>query len=785
VTSFTLRPGDRLGSYEILESLGAGGMGEVYRARDQRLERELALKLLPPAVAADADRLARFEREIKSLAALNHPNIVTIYAVEEGTVSRDGADQGPPLRFFTMELVQGRTLASRIPREGLALARFFEFAIPLTDALAAAHERGITHRDLKPGNVMLTADGRLKVLDFGLARREVAAPEESEAETALMTQTGAILGTAGYMSPEQARGERATPRSDLFALGIIFFEMLTGKRPFSGETSADMVSAILRDEPLDLREVRSDVPVSLDRLVRRCLEKDASRRQQSALDLRHALESLRDELAGDRSMGVSGQGTGATAERQPIRSIAVLPLASMAAGTEDDFFADGMTDALITDLARAGGLKVISRTSVMQYKGTTRPLREIGRELKVQAVVEGSVMRSGNRVRITAQLIEAETDDHLWAQRYDRDLDDVLQLQDEVARDIVQHVDATIKKSSGAEPTARKKVDPEVYLLDLKGRHLWLQRTEESFRQAVACFEEAIERDPTYARAYVGLADAVTGFANYGLVPPAEILPRAQAALTRALELEPDSAEAYRIQAFIDWQIDFNWQAAIDSYERALELDPNSALTLYWYGVYLSVIGRFEQSFRMLDRALEMDPLSLLVLAVQGWVRYFARQYEASLPYYEKVLDLDPDFHLALWFRGQSLTELERYEEAIDSFERALELSGRTSRMLGYLGYTYGRAGREADARGNLEELRRRGESGYVPAYFPALVHAGLGEVERAIDELERAYEERDSMIRDLRIDSQWDRMRSEPRFMALMEKMGYPESEDFEALGV
>ena len=541
----------------------------------------------------------------------------------------------------------------------------------------------------------------------------------------------------------------------------------------------------MRDEPRDLREVRSDVPVSLSRLVQRCLEKDASRRQQSALDLRYALESLRDELADDRSLGMSKQGNGASAEAQPIRSIAVLPLVSMAAGTEEDFFADGMTDALITDLARAGGLKVISRTSVMQYKGTTRPLREIGRELKVQAVVEGSVLRAGNRVRITAQLVEAETDNHLWAQRYDRDLDDVLTLQDEVARDIVRHVDATIKGSSDGEPAARKKVDPEVYLLDLKGRHYWSQRTEESFRHAVECFEEAIRLDPSYARAYVGLADAVSGFANYGLVPPAEILPKAQTALKRALELDPESAEAYRIQAFIDWQIDFDWEAAIESYERALELDPNSALTIYWYGVYLSVIGRFERSFRMLDRALELDPMSLLVLSVQGWVRYFARQYQASLPYYEKVLDLDPDFHLALWFQGQSLTELERYEEAVDSFERALELSGGTSRMLGYLGYTYGRAGREADARSNLEKLRQRSESGYVPAYFPALVYAGLGEVDHALDELERAYAERDSMIRDLRIDSQWDRMRSEPRFIALMEKMAYPKSEDFEALGV
>lgn len=759
-------------------------MGEVYRARDARLERELALKLLPPALASDATRLARFEREIKSLAALNHPNIVTIYAVEEGVLEHHGEEQPSPLHFFTMELVRGRTLGSLIPPEGMALGRFFQFAIPLADALAAAHERGITHRDLKPGNVMVTADDRLKVLDFGLAKREIPISEDSEAETALMTQTGAVMGTAGYMSPEQARGERATPQSDLFALGVLFFEMLAGQKPFAGSTTADMLSAILRDAPENLATFRSDLPPALDRLIRRCLEKEPSRRQQSALDLRYALESVRDESATDRRLTTAEQPGQESEGPVAIRAIAVLPLVSMAADASENYFADGMTDALITDLARAGGLKVISRTSVMQYRNTAKPLRDIGRELKVQAVVEGSVLRAGNRVRITAQLIETETDNHLWAQRYDRNLDDVLQLQDEVARDIVRHVGATIKSSSDGEP-ARQKVDPEVYLLDLKGRHLWAQRTEQSFRGAVECFEQAIEQDPSYARAYVGLADALSGFANYGIVPPAEVRPRAQEAMHKALELDPNSAEAHRVQAFIDWQFDFDWLKAVDSYERALELDPNSGLTLYWFGVYLSVIGRFERSYRMLDRALELDPLSLLVLAVQGWVRYFARRYEASLPFYEKVLDLEPDFHLALWFQGQSLTELERYDEAIASFEKALELSGHTSRMLGYLGYTYGRAGRTADARSNLEQLQERKEHGYVPAYFTALIHAGLGEVDQALTELERAYEERDSMIRDLRIDSQWDRMRSEPRFIALMEKMAYPRSEDFEALGV
>ena len=398
-------------------------------------------------------------------------------------------------------------------------------------------------------------------------------------------------------------------------------------------------------------------------------------------------------------------------------AIAVLPLENLSGEPAEEYFADGMTEALITDLAKIGGLKVISRGSVMGFKGTKQPLAEIGRALGVDSIVEGSVLRARDRVRISARLVRAETDEYLWAERYDRELADVLALQDEVARAIAHSIDQTLHPRTAAVP---RRVDPEVYLLDLRGRHFWHQRTETGFRSALRLFEDAAARDPTYAPAYVGIAESLNMLANYGLVPPQEIRPRSLAAARRALELDENSAEAHRLLAFIHWQFAFEWQEAIAEYERSLELDPHSPGTTYWFGAYLAVIGFFDRAHQLLNRARELDPLSLVVPSVQGWTHIFARQFEDALPYLEQVLRIDPSFHLALWFQGEALVELQRYDEGIISLTRAYELGGRTSRLLGYLGYAYGRAGQEDRARESLAELETRAQHhDYVPPYFP------------------------------------------------------------------
>jgi TolB-like protein/Tfp pilus assembly protein PilF len=456
-------------------------------------------------------------------------------------------------------------------------------------------------------------------------------------------------------------------------------------------------------------------------------------------------------------------------------AIAVMPLVNMSGNAADEYFADGMTEALITDLAKIGGFKVISRGSVMGFKGTTRSRVEIGRELSVEAIVEGSVLHERDRIRISARLVRAEGDEYLWADRYDRELADVLALQDEVARAIAAAVGQTLRGAANATP---RKVDPEVYLLDLRARHYWHQRTEVSFRSALQLFEEAVARDPTYAPAYVGMAESLNMLANYGIVPPAQIRARSLAAVRRALELDETLADAHRVLAFLHWQFEFAWDAAIAEYERALELDPHSPATTYWFGAYLGVIGFFERSYQILDRAQELDPLSLVVPSVQGWSRFFARRFDEAIPFYRQVLNIDPSFHLALWFLGEALVEMAQYEEGVAALERAYELAGRTSRLLGYLGYAYGRAGREDRARQSLAELDVREKHGYVPPYFQALVLSGLQENDRAIARLEEAYRVGDTMLRDLKADPHWDRMRVLPRFAALMRQMGYPETQ-------
>jgi adenylate cyclase len=463
-----------------------------------------------------------------------------------------------------------------------------------------------------------------------------------------------------------------------------------------------------------------------------------------------------------------------TGVSRPPGAIAVLPLENVSGRPEEEYFADGMTEALITDLAKAG-LKVISRGSVIGFKGTRQPLRDIGRVLGVDSIVEGSVLRSGDRVRVSARLVRAETDEYLWTERYDRELADVLMLQDEVARAVAHAVDQTLHAGTALP---QRKIDPEVYLLELRGRHLWHQRTERGFRAALGEFEAAAALDPAYAPAYAGIAESLNMLANFGFVAPREILPRATAAVKRAIELDPASADAHRIMAFVHWQFEFNWQAAIAEYERSLELAPHSPTTTYWFGAYLAVIGYFERANELLNRAHEYDPLSLIGPSVQGWSRVFARRFEEALPFLDGVLRIDPDFHLALWFRGEALTELKRYDEGIASLQRAYELSGQSSRMLGYLGNALGRSGQMDRARGCLAELRaREGRGDYVPPYFPALILAGLGSTNEAIECLETAYRDGDTMLRDLKADPQWDAMRPLPRFAELMRRMAYPET--------
>ncbi|MCI0444017.1 protein kinase [bacterium] len=748
-----------LSHFRIVDQVGAGGMGVVYVAEDTKLNRRVALKVLPEGMATDPQRLEGFRREARALASLHHPHIVTIYSIEEA--------EG--IHFLTMELIEGHTLSSLIPAGGMALLDILKIALPLCDALDAAHKAGIVHRDLKPDNLMLDERGNLKVLDFGLAKIHKPSNITDTEFLSTVTQSNLVIGTVPYMAPEQVQGQGGDLRIDIFALGITLYCLATGKLPFKGNSAAETFSAILRDNPLPISQTRSDLPIHFSNIVQRCLEKIPKMRFQTAAEVSSQLEELQKNPSQDRQSIEDSD--------FKIKAIAVLPLNNLSGLPEEDYFADGMTDTLITDLAKACPVKVISRTSVMLYKNTRKPLSEIARELGVDAVVEGSIFRAGNRVRISAQLVRVTTDEHLWAERYDRKLEDVLALQDDVVSAIIQEVNATLKIPVKEKRRTQRKIDPDVYLLVLRGRHAIEKRTEASFRVALDFFQQAIDRDPTYAPAYLGLADSQNMLANYGFVPPSEIVTRSLAAVDKALELDETSAETHRVLAFIHWQFQFDWTKAIAEYERSMELDPNSALTNYFFGVFLGVIGFFRKAEVFLKRAAEMDPLSLLIPSVQGWILFFEHRFEEAIPYFHRVLAIDANYHLAHWFLGETLIEMEKFEEGIESLDKALNLSGRSSRLLGYTGYAYGRAGKIEEARQKLIELQKRESERYVPPYFLALVHCGLGEVSLALDRLEQAFSTKDSMLRDLKSDRQWDRIHSEPRFQKLLQAMAYPSS--------
>ncbi len=748
--------GRMLSHYRIEEKLGAGGMGDVYQAEDTLLKRKVAIKLLPQSIAETPDALDRFYREARVVAVLNHPHIVTLHSIEEA----DG------FHFLTMELVIGKTLNKILLTNGMMLNDVLALSLPLLDALAFAHERGVIHRDLKPSNVILGENGSLKVLDFGLAKFYLPAAELGSefASTVLQTGKNVVMGTAPYMSPEQVRGKSVDARTDIFSVGVMLYEIVTGRRPFTGNSTAEIFSSILRDSPSDITDLRPELPQQLSRIIGRCLQKEPLQRFQNARDIYNELAELRNEK------------TIAPDIRFPIRALAVLPLTNLSGLPEEEYFADGMTDALITDLAKTGSVKVISRTSAMQYKKTTKPLNQIAQELRVDAIVEGSVFRSGDRVRITAQLIRAATDEHLWAERYDRKLEDVLSLQDEVVRAITIQVNATLNEPTApAHKKEPRKVDPEVYLLQLRGRFALEKRTENSFRAALQLFQQAIDRDPSYAPSFIGLAESQNMLANYGFISPKDVLSGSMKAVEKALDLDESSAEAHRTLAFIHWQFEFAWEKAISEYERTLQLDPNSALSNYWFGAFLGVIGDFKRSHEFLRKAEEVDPLSLIIPSVQGWTYFFERRFQEAIPYYRRVLNVDSNYHVAQWFLGEALVELGEYSDGIDAFEKALHLAGRTSRLLGYLGYAYGRSGQTEKARELLQELEKREKEKYIPPYFFALIYCGLEERENAINRLEQAYAVRDTMLRDLKADPHWDRMRGEPRFQAMFRKMAFP----------
>jgi serine/threonine protein kinase/tetratricopeptide (TPR) repeat protein len=769
-----LTPATRLGPYEIIAPLGAGGMGEVYRARDTRLKRDIAIKVLPHDVASSPDRLARFEREATTVAGLNHPNIVVLYSIEEA--------QGT--RFLTMELVEGRSLDQSVSPGGLPAARVIELGIALADALAAAHEKGVIHRDLKPANVMVTKDGRVKVLDFGLAKLAASDSNTDLTRAATMTTplsaAGQVVGTVPYMAPEQIRGGAVDARTDLFALGVVLYELASGKRPFTGDTHADIASTILRDTPKPLGTERDDLPPDLHRIVGRCLEKNPRERFQTALDVSNELRGLRKGLERSES------GTPARPASQAVASIAVLPFVNRSANVDDEYFSDGLADELINVLARIRGVRVAARTSAFHFKGKDATIPEVGRALNVATVLEGSVRKSGQRARISVQLVNVADGYPLWSGTYDRTLDDMFAVQDDIAQSVVNELRSTllgeqpnsqarddVKVDLSAAPGAVRPADPEVYDLYLRGRHQLNRRGHESLHRAIAFFEAAIVRDPAYAMAHLGLAEAhgLVGFHEFQA--PGEAFPRARAAAEQALAVVPDLGEAHAVLGYVTLHFDRNWSAAERQFLQAIELNPNHAVTRLWYANLLLAAARFDEALEQGRRALVLDPLSIINNLVTGWIHFFEGRFDVAYDKMVRALELEPTFFQAHHFRGWALWGMGKLGEAAPHMDTAAQFAQYPPTVLINRALAAAFAGHVDKCLETVAHLVAMRNERYVSAFYIAIGLIMAGETAQAEPWIERAADERSPWINFLNVDPRMSAMRARPRIQAILADLG------------
>jgi TolB-like protein len=761
-----LAGGSRLGTYEIVGLLGRGGMGDVYRARDTRLGREVAIKVLPAGVAADAERLARFEREARTVAVLNHPNIVVLYSVED----EDG------VRFLTMELVEGDSLDLHVVPGGLPVGRVLELGIALADALGAAHARGVVHRDLKPANVVLTREGRVKVLDFGLAKlgAEEAGQASGGATVSPLSHVGQVMGTVPYMAPEQVRGEAVDARTDLFALGILLYEMATGQRPFTGATPADVSSAILRDAPEPLTRVRSELPGDLERVVSRCLEKSPDARVQTALDVGNELRRVKHAL----EIG-GGPTAAAKPPLQTVASIAVLPFVNRSRDEEDEYFSDGLADELLGMLAKIRGMRVAARTSSFQFKGTTDALAVIGQKLGVATLLEGSVRKSGNRVRISVQLVNVADGYHLWSETYDRTLEDIFAVQDDIAQSVVKELRTAllgVESDSKASGEAKAAVaaaargrgrDPEAHRLFLQARFLGERRSPDNLAKAEGYLLRALELDPGFARAWAGLAGVIVDHMGLGATTAAEGLPRARDAVARALALAPDLPDALEARAGIQTYYDRDWPGAAATVARMLEVAPDDPVALNRASLVAGMMGRFDEAIDLGRRAGEQDPLSARGYMTLGFSLHAARRFDEAEAAFRKALELAPERAAIRNSLALVLLDLGRLEEAKIEAEAETETIFRLQ-ILSLVATAIGRAA-ESDAL--LEELIRA-----VPddgAFQIAEVYAFRGASDEAFRWLDHADAQRDPGLSQLRLSPSLVRLHGDPRWVALLRRLG------------
>jgi serine/threonine-protein kinase len=781
----SIAAGTKLGRYEIRAKIGAGGMGEVYLAEDTQLGRRVAIKLLPPETISDERARKRLIREARAAATLDNPNICSVYEVGEA----EGRS------FIAMQYLEGETLDARIKRKPLELKESLHIASQVADALAEAHAHGIIHRDIKPSNIIITARGQAKVMDFGLAKAVGAV--ESEAETqSLLTIPGTILGTVPYMSPEQVRGEPVDARSDIFSFGIVFYETLSGRQPFASESAAATASAILTKEPLPLARFAPDAPEELQRIARKCLEKDREQRYQSARELSIDLKNLqrdsdvraltaattipqRQEVSRRfafvalalLSLAVISIGVYWLLGRtRTVDSIAVLPFVNVNANSDTEYLSDGITESLINGLSQVPKLKVIARSSVFSYKGKEIDPQAVGRDLNVQALVTGRITQRGDSLSISVELTDARDKSHIWGEQYNRKVSDLLAVQEEISRDISEKLRLKLTGEEQKRITKRYTDNIEAYQLYLKGRYFADQYTEEGFKKALEHFNQAIEKDPNYALAYAGLAEAYW-IASAVSLPPREAMPKAREAAVKALRIDDTLAEAHTLLASVQAFYDYDLPGAEKEFKRAIELNPGSASAHQWYGWYLAPLKR-DEALKEIKRAQELDPLSLLINAELALPFYVTRQYDRAIEQLRRAVEMDPNGTLARNWLGYNYIQKGMYEEAIAVTNKP---ESDDPYLLAVTGRAYAMLGKRAEAQKIIARLQERAKQRYVSPYLIAMIYLGLGEKEHVLDWLEKSYQSREDAFTGLNCDPAFDDLRSEPRFQDLVRRVGLP----------
>ncbi len=827
----TLSPGTRLGRYEIRAHIGTGGMGEIYQASDIALERTIALKILPAEFAADPIRMRRFIQEARAASALNHPNILTIFEINQEASSP----------YIATEFIDGITLRRRMRDGRINLMEAVDISIQIASALDAAHQAGIVHRDVKPENVMLRKDGYVKVLDFGLARPTERHDVSTEAATMVNTEIGVIVGTASYMSPEQARGQRVDARSDIFSLGMVIYEMVAGRSPFLGATNSDIVASILKEEPPRLSTLASDIPAELEAIVNRALVKDKDERYQIVGDLLRDLKRVKQNLDFEfqrdlpehsharesggiatamlpaRSLTIEEPPAQATStstmaytsprwvravilfaipvialgaylffarKTNAVDSIAVLPFTytnsdrNETIGPDANWLSDGITESIINDLSHVPNLKVIARSSVFRYKGQNVDPQVVGRELNVRAVVIGRIVQMGDTVSVQTELVDVQNQTQLWGERYRRKITDVLELPEDISRQISDGLKLELSGDARKQLSKRYTVNPQAYELYWKGRYHWNQRKPEDVNQAIKYFQEAIKLDPNYALAYTGLADCYV-LGNILQMRPMQAMPMAADAARKALSIDNQLAEAHTSLAKIKLSYEWDWAGAEAEFKQAIQLNPGYATAHQWYGVYLSEMGRHDESIRERTTAQNLDPLSLSITTGLGRALYWAGRNDESIKHLQATIPRDPNYGDTYWSLGLAYEQKRMYGEAITAFQRAVDLSKSSDapegkpEMLAVLAHAYALAGKQPEAKVILDQLKKvSSPQHYVSPYAVSLIYVALNDKDSAFQSLGQAFQERDENLIHLRVDPRLDPIRPDARFQQLLQQI-------------